>query len=567
MKNPTVFLSVIVIIFLGSLVYFNSLNNSFVWDDKDLIVENSLIKNWNHVGDIFKKDLFYATPERSFYYRPIQTFSYAIDYSIYHLQPKGYHFTNLILHLFNAVLVYFLTLVFLKNKATSFFAASIFVVHPIHTAAVAFISGRADLLFTLFFLAAFLLFIKSEKLLQSKQIFLYIVALLFYLCALLSKESALIIPFLILIYQIIFEKKENENITHATIKTLPFFVLSILYLGLRFYIFRFQQTLFPIVSSSFIERFIIWCKALILYIKLLIVPVNLHMGRNIAVAKNIFQPETVISILSLFVIVILSIIAFRKSKTIFFFIAWFFLLLIPTSGLIPLNVTAQMAEHWLYLPSIGFFVIGSTVLSNFITTKQNWLRIIAITLFTALMLCYGFFTISYNKNWRDPITLFKYTLKYAPNAYTLYNNLGLEFENAGLFDEAEKVYNKSLEITPNYARAYDNLGSLYAKKGDFDTAMKLSNKAIELDSKNPRNYNNRGVIYAQKGEFDLAIKDLKKALDLFPDYARAHNNLGNVYVDKGQIDLAIVEYKKAIELNPDYEKARDNLKKILADKK
>src|SRR3990167_6766784 len=185
-------LAIIIIALIGILVYFNSLDNSFVWDDKDLIVENPLIKNWTHLGDIFKKDLFYVAPEKSFYYRPIQSLSYVLDYSIYRLKPKGYHIANISIHILNAVLIYFLILAFTKNKIVSFCASAVFVVHPVYTSAVTYISGRGELLVTLFLLASFLLFIRCKNFNNPWQIFLYLLSLICYVCSLLSKESALL---------------------------------------------------------------------------------------------------------------------------------------------------------------------------------------------------------------------------------------------------------------------------------------------------------------------------------------------------------------------------------------
>ena len=290
-------LAIIIIALIGILVYFNSLDNSFVWDDKDLIVENPLIKNWTHLGDIFKKDLFYVAPEKSFYYRPIQSLSYVLDYSIYRLKPKGYHIANISIHILNAVLIYFLILAFTKNKIVSFCASAVFVVHPVYTSAVTYISGRGELLVTLFLLASFLLFIRCKNFNNPWQIFLYLLSLICYVCSLLSKESALLIPFLFLIYLLVFEYQNKKQI--LLMKISPIFLISIIYIGLRFYILKFKATVLPVTSLTLWQRFLLWFKTLALYAKLLFAPFHLHMERSIVVPKNMFQPQVMIGILFL----------------------------------------------------------------------------------------------------------------------------------------------------------------------------------------------------------------------------------------------------------------------------
>src|SRR3989338_6713361 len=177
--------AILLILVLSVITYFNAFANRFVWDDRALIIENELIRDWKHIPQIFTNELYRTSAPVSFY-RPIQTLSCLFDYSIWHLNPYGYHFTNLFIHIVNGILVYFLVLLSLldnnKQYPIALFTALLFIVHPVHVQAVTYISGRADLLACLFLLIAFILFMKGETFLSR------IVSSLSFIFALLSKE-------------------------------------------------------------------------------------------------------------------------------------------------------------------------------------------------------------------------------------------------------------------------------------------------------------------------------------------------------------------------------------------
>ena len=150
--KKTVFLSVILIILLGFAAYGNSFNNEFVWDDKNLIGNNAYIKDLSHMLSIFSKDLGAGSGKEYNAYRPVQLITYVIDYSLWKLNVRGYHLTNILLHICVALGIYCLINVLFHNNFLSLLTGSFYVVHPIHTEAVTYISGRADSLALLFML-------------------------------------------------------------------------------------------------------------------------------------------------------------------------------------------------------------------------------------------------------------------------------------------------------------------------------------------------------------------------------------------------------------------------------
>ena len=152
--------SIFLIIFIFA-IYGNTLSNGFVYDDYDTIVHNSFVKNWNNIGDLFQETYFRRSTEAS--YRPVGTLYYFINYSVWKLNPSGYHFVQIILHIINVLLIYVLANHILKNRVAAFGAAWLFSCHPVLTESVNCISYNEELLAALFFLLAFTVHIKSYR--------------------------------------------------------------------------------------------------------------------------------------------------------------------------------------------------------------------------------------------------------------------------------------------------------------------------------------------------------------------------------------------------------------------
>ncbi|GAF76422.1 unnamed protein product, partial [marine sediment metagenome] len=151
LKNPTI-LAIVLIIILGFVVYSNSLNGKFIWDDEYLIKNNVYIRSFSYLPKIFSEDIGTGAEKKYYFYRPLQMITYMIDYSLWKLNVRGYHLTNTLLHILAALTIYWLINILFGDRPLSLFASLFFVAHPIHTEAVAYISGRADPLALLFML-------------------------------------------------------------------------------------------------------------------------------------------------------------------------------------------------------------------------------------------------------------------------------------------------------------------------------------------------------------------------------------------------------------------------------
>lgn len=567
------FVYISIIIVLGIIVYSNSFRNEFVYDDGALV--NDYVKDWHNFFKLFTKDVFCSEETISnsnfsqeiafYYYRPLQSISYMIDYYLWKLNPTGYHITNLLWHLLTVVLIYFLVNLILRNSVNlknytekiALIAGLLFVIHPIHTEAVTYISGRTDLMASSFILLAFIMFIKyTQSSLKRRKYYIY--SIISFILALLSKETAVMFPFILLLYDYSVGTTETIKLREKIIYHYsPFVIIVLIYAWLRLYVLNFGP--WPASGINFYIKLLTAFKSFILYIKLLLLPFDLHMDRSISMATSLVNFTVLGSIALLILMVIAVKKAGRNYKIVLFSALWFLIFFLPTSNLLA-YLPRSMLEHWIYFPSIGFFIILATGIVKLlempvIVNSKN----IVIPVFTAVISIYAMLTIRQNTVWENPITLYQNMLKYHPDNIAARGNLGNAYASIGMLDEAIREYNIALKVNPGLAELHGNLANVYINKGLLDDAIKELEEAKKLNPNYITAYNNSGSIYFSKGLFDDAEKEYKKGLILNPDNPQVHANLGNVYVNKGELDQALKEYNEALRIVPNSPEMHNNL--------
>jgi len=543
-NKPTIFY-VILITLLGFAIYANSLSNDFIWDDGALIEENRYVKSWSYLPQIFTQDIRSGYKERQLsFYRPLQMVTYMADYSIWKLNPIGYHLTNTLLHIAVALGILWLVSLLFNNSLMACITAAFYVAHPVHTEAVTYISGRADSLALLFMLICFIFYIKSS---MSKSPSVYFLMILSYVLALLSRENSLILPVLLLIYHTSFHRK---------IKVKEFFSVTGIastYIILRVTVLKGMAAPLEHATTLF-ERLPGFFVALTTYVRLLFLPFDLHMEYG-GVLYLWTDPKAILGMILLSALLTYALTKGKESRVTFFAIIWFLVALLPVSNIFPIN--AYMAEHWLYVPSIGFFL----VLANMILAlhSKEKFKIAATVVGVALLIFYSLLTVRQNTYWRNPINFYKRTLEYAPESARVHNALGYSFHAADNNEEAIASYKRAIKIDPYYAGAHYNLGNAYSVTGKNEEAIAAYEKAINVKPDYPKAFYNLGFVYSTIGKNEEAIKSYKKALEFKDDYAQAHHNLGTVYYAVNKNKEAILSYKRAIGIKPDYADAHYNL--------
>lgn len=555
-------ISLIFLILISTLLFSNTFKNSFIWDDKAIVTKGEYISKPGNIPLLFTYDYwkqFYLMLSRQHNqqervnYRPIFMASFAFDYSLWKLNPFGYHLSNLLFHILNVILIYFLILNIVRTEESPggfinlpFISALLFAIHPIHTESITWIKNRSDLLTFIFFLLSLILFIKFRFQNKSRsRVLFYCLSLFCFILALFSKSMAVTLPFILGLYIICFVPRGQYK--SFLIKTLPFFGVMLIYI-------IFELAFLGKVGSGgdAVGRIGLYPNTLAViktvgyYFKLLILPFNLNAERPFSVPGSLFEPVVLFSLLSLLILTAIIIKAFRHSRVITFFILWIFLSLMPISNIIFL-ASRPIAEQRLYIPSLGFCVLLALGL------KRIYSKRLALTLIMIIFISYSYITMNRNLDWRDSITFWTKTAEASPNSPRAYNNLGVAYYDKKFYQEALSSYNKAIEINPGYAHAYNNMGVTYRDTGEkTDEAISSFKKAIRMDPHYAEAYNNLGgVVYEDLNHMKEAIESYKKAVEIEPAYAEAYFNLGLMHDLSDDYEKAIISYQKAIELNPE----------------
>jgi len=528
--------SITLIVFLGLTVYSNSLTGEFILDDTYLIEHNPFIQDRSHLTEIFRTDITGGTALQSSFYRPLQALVLMINYSLWELDVRGYHITNVLFHILTALALFWLLRLLFNDGLISLYAAVLFIVCPLHTEAVSYISGGADSLMSMFLLLSFVFYIRHS---ERRGAVNYIMLVATFILALLARESALILPLLLLLYHWL-RGRESDKKYFSSPAFISIAAIALLYIILRLTLLR-DLLSHGLYSSTVLQRLPGFFVAIAEYMRLLIAPVNLHMeyGNHLFA---ITHPKAITGIVILSGLLWYVLRKRDSDRIIVFSIAWFLITLLPQSNLYPIN--AYMAEHWLYLPSVGFFLVVAKYLAYLYRRRASKTFAMAVILVAAGV--YGYLTIRQNSYWRDPFTFYNRTLRFAPNNAKMLNNLAHLYYKRGEKKEAIRLFEKAIEANPAFAEAYNNLGIIYYYDfKDAEKAIGLFKKTVDIQPDFAGAYNNLGSAYRNIGKIEQALEAYKKAIEIKPDYAAAHNNISMAYFQARQYELAVYHCDKA----------------------
>jgi tetratricopeptide (TPR) repeat protein len=583
---------VFLIIVLGLLVYSNTFHVPFQFDDKSNIVENPLVKDLQYFTtpsklQQVKLHLGYEDMKR----RLAGYFTFALNYKLHSLDVTGYHVFNLIVHLTNALLVYWLVALSFKTPFFSghtekdgynhryshhfmaLFAALLFVSHPIQTQAVTYIVQRFTSLATLFYLFSLLMYIKarlSES--STKRYSFYAVCLISAILSMKSKEIAFTLPVVITLYECMFFKGEmKRRILYLIPVLLTMMVIPLSFIDVNrpigSMIGELSEATKVQTTMSRWDYLITQFRVIVTYIRLLLLPVNQNLDYDYPVYHSFFNPGVILSFLFLLSIMGLGIYVLYRyrgsashTRLISFGIFWFFITVSVESSIIP--IVDVIFEHRMYLPSIGLciaFVSAVEVMSERIGERNVRMRKAVIYVMVLAVISLSATAYARNAVWQSEEKLWEDVIKKSPHKARPHNNLGMLYYSRGRIEEATKEFQTALKLKPDYPEAHNNLGSAYVDHGRIEEAIKEYQTALTLKPDYAEAHYNLGKVYHDRGRIEEAIKEYQTALALKPDYAKAHINLGIAYFNRGRIEDAIKEYQAALKINPNYDAARNNL--------
>lgn len=596
MKNRNMLLIFIGALFLcswGFLIYSNSLHSPFQFDDQVFIAKNDSIKNIDNI-----KLLWRNTRYRK---RIIPFASFSINYHFSKEDVFGYHFVNTIIHIFSALAVWWFSVLMvsfvradkLKNFLFGFFVALLFLVHPIQTEAVTYISQRFTLFACLFYLLSSCFYIRARKKMVAKSPSLvigvnFLLSFLFGFFGLLSKETVFTLPVVFLLIEVLFFPNRRK------VKVVVFSGLSVFLatLGMKIFNMKWHYVFFRLADKGITSwtYLLTQFKVVVLYLGLLFFPVSQNLDYDIALSRHLWEIPTIGGFLILLMVALFGIWIYRKNKIIAFGVFWFFITLLVESSFLPIN--DFMVERRLYLPSVGFFIVMVEICRML---YFRWKKVVIFFCIGIVVL--SFLTVRRNLVWRDPVVLWQDVIKKSPRKVRAHHNLGLVYLGQKDYVNALQCFNKVIKANPKHFLAYNNRAIILRIWKKYDQALSDYAKAVKLRPRFPQTYYNRGNVYYELGKYEKALDDYEMAIKLRhnytkaqlalantfkvvknyprafhhygqvlrwrPDFVDVYNNRGNLFALLGRHEEALADFQKALELNSDFSDAYNNKALVL----
>ncbi|MCX6271158.1 MAG: tetratricopeptide repeat protein [Bacteroidetes bacterium] len=546
-KNPA--LAWITVLLATALFVFSPLfqNELVSWDDTVYITNNTLIQHLSAANLSF---MFSHSFEG--HYHPLTLLSLSLDYQFWGTDPTAYHLHNLILHLINIILIFFIVLRVDGKTWVAGITAMLFGIHPMHVEAVAWATARKDVLFSLFFLLSMFSYLTYK--LKNKRI-CYVIALLFFILSVLSKAQAVFLPFCLVLLN--FLKGEKLNDKNTWLDKIPLFLLALAFGIVAFFAQKATGYMGdPAGFQSVPETFLFSCYSFALYLFKITFPFHLSAYYPYPPLSG-FLPvlALILSLLLVFFIIFLIIRTYRKCHMVFFGLMFFIINIIVFLKWIPVS-NYIIADRYTYISSVGLFFIAGSGLSRLMEVKQ-W-KIPALLLVIIVFTGYG--TLSYQRVgiWKNSFTLLNDILSNHPDVYPALNSLGIEKQNAGDLQGALSDFSKAVKTRPGLSRGWANRGSLYFRMHNADLALDDFNKALSVEPGNARVLNNRGLVFEALGKLNEAAGDFEKAISNDPRFAEAISNKGMILARKGDFPQAMAQFDKALEIDPGLAKTYAN---------
>jgi len=539
-------LAVLFLVLVTLISYYPALYNDFTnWDDDRFLTQNPLVQRLS-ARNI--KQMF--TSAHHEYYGPLFFLSFAVEYRFFGANPFHYHLDNVILHAANAILVFFLLYLLTERVPLSLVAATIFAVHPIHVESVAWVTERKDVLCGLFFLLSLIFYLLFRK--GSRRH--YLLCLLFFICALLSKPTAVMLPVILILLDFLLGERQSPR---TLLNKAPFFLIAVIFAYIT--IATQRESAMPGAGpAGAIGNFLVAARAVVFYIEKTILPLALSAHYPFPTEFSFAEARYYGSLIALVIIAAFVLFSLRYTRRIFFGFAFFIAMLLPVLQIVRVGDLAA-ADRYMYLPLIGPAYIFALVIDRwvFLPERQgNVLRAGVIVLLAAMFFALGNLTYRRCKVWKNSLTLWSDVLEQFPESAPALLGLGKYYKAMAVIEnrdeniaEAEKFLKKLYELYPDRRSAVTNLASLYLFEEKPALSIPLYEKAVRLYPDSPEArlylanaYSFFGMYRQARKEYMFLVEDREKELE-------AYLNLAKIAAAEKDFTSAIEWGRKAVEAN------------------
>lgn len=508
------FLTVLLVSLALSFVLFgNSIQGDFVFDDNAVVKNRGDLKDISNIFNLFISPYHQNMPKTGLY-RPFTMATYALNHALFGTEPKNFHVTNIIIHAINSFLVFWFVLYFLKSEKLAYLSFLLFLTHPLHTEAVTWIVGRAELLALLWSMVAIYFFVKKDKLLTS----------IAFLLGLWSKESALAtVPILVYI-----DYNFNETPLLRSFINISYLVGSLgvyslfRYWALGKYFFGDVTTTIVENQIKFLDfgsRIATALKVFTMYLVRLVWPVHLsadYSFNTISSITNIFTSlETIIGLITLVGLIYVLINKTIRNSVIGLGVVIFLMPYLMISNLF-FQVGTIMGERLMYFSSLGFVLIVASGIYKLVESGDKKVKYLGYAVLITILCLFSFRTIVRNRDWHDMSSLFYATLKESPNSLVVRTALaGIDIRQNN-WKDAKKELEIAERIYADNSHLQNLLGTVSDHNGNYGEAEKRYKKSIILNADAIDAYINLGELLVKQGRFQEASGNFKRVIDFYP---------------------------------------------------
>jgi len=589
----------LIVAVLASGCYLNALGGSFISDDQRNIVNNSLLRESQSLPELFTA-FFRLKGSTALSTRPITALTYWIDLRLFGLNPFGFHLENLLWHTATALVV----LVLLRGlwpaePLMAFVGAALFAVHPVHTEAVSWISGRSEILAAFWGLLAFMAHRRADR--DGSNASLWrVAALAAWLVALGAKEMAATLPLLLLMTDALLGRPSGWwRPRRLATRYGPLAAAAVAYVAFRWSVlghFGYHELNQVFLGAPLSVRGATMLKVGAAYVGKLIFPVNLNADWwAMPYARGLTDgPLPLLALALLIGLLGLAWAVRRTAQPVAWGILWSGFALLPVSNILPIAEFA--AERFLYFSSVGACVALAWVMMRVARPRKEGSsqapgNPLAGALMLAVLVLFSANTIDRNPDWSDDFLLWEKTVRQSPRSHRANRNMSIVLRKKGRYAEAKTFFNRSLEIlekdisqdNPHMATILTSLAAQYDSQGEYAKAEALHKQALAIREKalgpdHPHvatSLNNLAALYQVQGRYAEAEPLHKRALAIrekalgpdHPHVATSLNNLAALYQAQGQYTKAVPLHKRALgirekAMEPDHPHLVQSLKNL-----
>ena len=531
-------------------------NGGFIWDDNKYVTNNDLLM----APDGLRR-IWFSLDSPSQYFPLVYT-TFRLEHALWGLNPSGYHWVNILLHVANAFLLW--RILARLNIHGAWLAGAIFALHPVQVESVAWITERKNVLMVFFFLLTLLAWIGFVNERTKRRWRFYALALILYVLALSAKTTACTLPAALLL--ILWLQRGRIN-WERILQIVPFFLLG-LGMGLvAVWWERYHQgTRGALFALGPIERILIASRAVWFYLGKLIWPSSLTFiyPRWTISSTRLLDYAWLLTAAGLCAAIYFArrYVGRGVEVAAVFFVAT----LSPVLGFIMLYTFRYtfVADHYQYLASIGPIALVSASVVSLAGTLKGGRPLIFGTA-VAIVGTLAVLTWRQSAMYADIEALWRTTLARNPACWMAHNNLGVVISQKGEIDEAIVHYRTALQMQPDYSDADYNLGNALLQKGEIDGAISYFQEAMKLEPSYMA-HEGLGAALVRRGEVHEAIFQFQAALKLRPNDPDGHSNLAVVLIRDGKVDEAIAHWQESLKLRPNNAKIQNYLAAVLLQK-